>query len=65
MGILRQQGEECWNDIAEKMCIDKINKSIARQELMRRCEESEKRVRNMLEDRLSNLQRHWFYISEI
>ena len=40
------------------MCISKISRLLAREELMRRCEESERRVEAMIEERLKNLERH-------
>ena len=56
--MLRECPEESWNDLVEKMCMARIGKLLSREELMRRCEESERRVGTMIEERLKNLERH-------
>jgi hypothetical protein len=58
MGTLREVPEEGWNDIVEKMCMARIGKMLSREEVMRRCEESERRVGSMLEERLRQLGGH-------
>jgi hypothetical protein len=40
------------------MCLTKIAKLLSREELLKRCEESEKRVSSMIEERLKNLSSH-------
>lgn len=58
MGALKEVPEEGWNDVVEKMCMDRIGKMLSREEVMRRCEESERRVGSMLEERLRQLGGH-------
>jgi hypothetical protein len=58
IGVLRETAEETWNDVAEKMCLGRVGKLLSREEVMRRCEESERRVGSMLEERLKQLGGH-------
>lgn len=58
IGALRETAEEAWSEVAEKMCLARAGKLLSREEVARRCEEAERRVGSMLEERLRQLGSH-------